>query len=136
MPDPTPFADWPRHLQASWRDCVERGEVDGHTPPTSVVEAYLQVAEAQGRRLAGIPWGDGRHDLADDEELMLAELPPTRATCASCGARELEHFYTAKAGCSMLCPGCFQARVVRGVAREANLDTQPTCSLSLDNPLF
>ncbi len=33
------------------------------------------------------------HDLADDEELMLAELPPTRATCARCGAGELEHFY-------------------------------------------
>ncbi len=50
-----PPTTWPRHLQASWRDCAERGEVAGHTPPTSVVEAYLMVAEAQGRRLAGIP---------------------------------------------------------------------------------
>ncbi len=96
-------ASWPRHLLASWRDCAERGEVDGHTPPTSIVEAYLQVAEAQGRRLAGIPWGDGRHDLADDEELM-----PTRTVCARCGARELEHFYTAKWTGKVLCPACHQ----------------------------
>ncbi len=136
-PDSTPYTDWPRHLQASWCDCAERGEVDGHTPPTSIVEAYLMVAEAQGRRLAGIPWGDGRHDLADDEEGFLdAGLGRKLAVCARCGAGDLEHFYTAKAGCSMLCPVCFQARVVRGVVREANLDTQPTCSLSLDNPLF
>ncbi len=101
-------ASWPRHLQASWRDCAERGEVDGHTPPTSVVEAYLMVAEAQGRRLAGIPWGDGRHDLADDEELMLAEMMPTRATCATCGAGDLEHFYTAKWTGKVLCSACHQ----------------------------
>ncbi len=106
MPDPTPFADWPRHLQASWRDCVERGEVDGHTPPTSVVEAYLMVAEAQGRRLAGIPWGDGTHDLADDEEWMLARLTPTRATCARCGAGDLEHFYSATRTGKVLCAAC------------------------------
>ncbi len=107
-PDSHPMADWPCHLQESWRDCAERGEVNGHTPPTSVVEAYLQVAEARGRRLAGIPWGDGRHDLADDEELMLAELPPTRATCARCGAGDLEHFYTAKWTGKVLCPACHQ----------------------------
>ncbi len=136
MPDPTPIASWPRHLQASWRDCAERGEVDGQNPPDNMIEAYLLVAEVRTKRLSAIPWGDGTHDLADDEELMLAEMTPTRATCARCGAGDLEHFYTAKAGCSMLCPGCFQARVVRGVVREANLDTQPTCSLSLDNPLF
>ncbi len=102
-----------------WRDCAERGEVDGHTPPTSVVEAYLMVAEAQGRRLAGIPWGDGRHDLADDEELMLAELPPTRATCARCGAGDLEHFYTSKRNGKTLCTDCFQQRVEQGLAWEA-----------------
>ncbi len=104
MADPLdPIASWPRHLQESWRDCAERGEVDGHTPPTSVVEAYLQVAEARGRRLAGIPWGDGRHDLADDEELT-----PTRATCARCGAGDLEHSYTAKWTGKVLCSACHQ----------------------------
>ncbi len=103
IPGATPFAQWPRHLQASWRDCAERGEVDGHTPPTAVVEAYLQVAEARARRLAGIPWGDGTHDLADDEELT-----PTRTTCARCGAGELEHFYTSRRNGKTLCTDCFQ----------------------------
>ncbi len=68
MPDPTPFADWPRHLQESWRDCGERGEVDGDNPPTSIVEAYLQGAEAQVRRLAGIPWGDPTDMVRYEEE--------------------------------------------------------------------
>ncbi len=39
------MASWPRHLKASWRDCAERGDVDAHNPPTSMLEAYLQVAE-------------------------------------------------------------------------------------------
>ncbi len=85
-----PTAAWPRHLQASWRDCAERGEVDGDNPPTSIVEAYLIVAQVRVRRLAGIPWGDGRHDFADDEESLLADLTPTRATCARCGAGDLD----------------------------------------------
>ncbi len=112
-------ASWPRHLLASWRDCAERGEVDGHTPPTSIVEAYLMVAEAQGRRLAGIPWGDGRHDLADDEESLLADLTPARAMCARCGAGDLEHFYTSKRDGRTLCAGCFAQRMERGLVREA-----------------
>ncbi len=41
------------------------------------------------------------------------------AACCDCGARSLEHFYTAKEGGSTLCPGCFQSRVERGVARKA-----------------
>ncbi len=93
-----PTVSWPRHLQESWHDCAERGEVDAQNPPDSMIEAYLQVAEAQGRRLAGIPWGDGRHDLEDDEELMLAELPPTRATCARCGAFVFERTAVEVAG--------------------------------------
>ncbi len=117
--DSTPTASWPRHLQASWRDCAERGEVDGDTPPTSIVEAYLIVAQLRVRRLAGIPWGDGTHDLADDEELMLAELTPTRATCARCGATHLDHFYTCKRDGRTVCAGCFQQRVKRGLVREA-----------------
>jgi hypothetical protein len=96
--DSTPYASWPRHLQASWRDCAERGEVDGDIPPTSIVEAYLIVAQVRVRRLAGIPWGDGTHDLAD--------LTPTRTVCARCGAGDLEHFYTSKRTGKILCPVC------------------------------
>ncbi len=85
-----PTTSWPLHLQASWRDCVERGEVDGQHPPESMIEAYLVVAEVRAKRVSGIPWGDGTHDLADDEELMLAELTPTCPTCARCRAGSLE----------------------------------------------
>ncbi len=114
-----PPTTWPRHLQESWRDCVERGEVDAQNPPDSLIEAYLLVAEVRTKRLSGIPWGDGRHDPADDEELMLAELTPTRATCAGCGAGDLEHFYTSKRDGRTLCADCFQQRVEQRLAREA-----------------
>ncbi len=33
--------DQPRHLQESWRDCAERGEVDAQHPPHSMIGAYL-----------------------------------------------------------------------------------------------
>ncbi len=78
---------WPRHLQVSWRDCAERGEVDGHTPPTSIVQAYLQVAEAGARRKL--------------------------AVCARCGAGELEYFYTSKRDGRTLCAGAFSAGLSR-----------------------
>ena len=45
-----PTASWPRHLQASWRDCAERGEVDGQNPPDNMIEAYLLVAEVRTKR--------------------------------------------------------------------------------------
>ncbi len=88
MPDPTPFADWPRHLQESWRDCAERGEVDGQHPPDSMIEAYLLVAEVRTKRLSGIPWGDGsQDDFADSEENAHPVQPRHRhAVCARCGA--------------------------------------------------
>ncbi len=103
-----PTASWPSHLQESWGDCTARGEVDAHNPPASIVEAYLQVAEARVRRLAGIPWGDRTHDLADDDEEYPAEFARRLATCAACGARDLEHFYTCKRDGRTLCAACFQ----------------------------
>ncbi len=111
-----PKAAWPRHLQEPWSDCTARGEVNGRNPPTTLVEAYLQVAEAQRRRLAGIPWGDGTHDLGVDEESLFADLTPTRATCATCGASHLEHFYRSKRDGRTLCVACFVQRVERGLA--------------------
>ncbi len=65
--------------------------MDGDNPPTSTVEAYLIVAQVRVRRLAGIPWGDGTHDLADDEEGFLdAALGRKLAVCARCGAGDLD----------------------------------------------
>ncbi len=93
--------------------------MDGDNPPTSIVEAYLIVAQVRVRRLAGIPWGDGKHDLADDEGRFLdAPLGRRLAVCARCGAGELGHFYTSKRDRLTLCAGCFQRRVERGQARE------------------
>ena len=40
-------------------------------------------------------------------------------SCANCGARDLEDFYTSKEQNSHLCFACFQARVGRGTAKEA-----------------
>ncbi len=110
---PNPTASWPHHLQASWRDCAEGGAVDGDNPPTSIVEAYLIVAQVRVRRLAGIPWGEGtQHDLADDEEeLLSANLRRTLAVCTRCGAGDLEHFYTGKRTGKVLCQACYERRV-------------------------
>ncbi len=50
-------------------------------------------------------------------------LRSTRAgavVCSDCGARHLEHFYTSRESTSVLCVGCFQSRVRRGVVQEAD----------------
>ena len=113
--DSTPTT-WPRDLRELWHACAERGEVDASNPPSSVVEAYLQVAEARVRRWASIPWGDGEHD---EEEDYSTELLQRLATCAACGAGNLEHFYTSIRRGKVLCAGCFAQRLERGVVREA-----------------
>ncbi len=94
--------------------------MDGDNPPMSIVEAYLIVAQVRVRRLAGIPWGDGSRDLADDEDgLPDAALGRNLAVCARCGAGDLEHFYTLKRRGTMLCKAYFQKQVEGGQAREA-----------------
>ncbi len=55
---------------------------------------------------------------AEDRALRSSRARPV--VCSDCGARHLEHFYTAKEGGSTLCPGCFQSRVKRGVVQEAD----------------
>ncbi len=55
---------------------------------------------------------------AEDRALLSSRERPV--VCSDCGARNLEHFYTSKAGGYALCPRCFQRRVERGVAREAD----------------
>ncbi len=54
---------------------------------------------------------------AEDRALRSSRARPV--VCSDCGARHLEHFYRSREGGSTLCPGCFQSRVERGVAREA-----------------
>lgn len=63
------FTDWPRHLQESWQDCVQRGEVDAQHPPDTLVEAYPQVAEARAWLLGGFRYDEpGQDDDAEAEE--------------------------------------------------------------------
>ncbi len=54
------------------------------------------------------------------EDRALRSSRARRVVCVDCGARHLEHFYTSRAGGSTLCAGCFQSRVMRGVAQEAD----------------
>ncbi len=120
-PDSTLIASWPRHLQESWRDCAQRGEVDAQNPPDSMIEAYLLVAEVRTKRLSGIPWGDGTQDdfAGAEEDEHFVQPRHRHAVCARCGAGDLEHFYTSRAGGAMLSAGCFQRRVEQGVPRSA-----------------
>ncbi len=52
------------------------------------------------------------------EDRALRSSRARRVVCVDCGARHLEHFYTARVGGSTLCPGCFQTRVAQGHAVE------------------
>ncbi len=88
---------------------------EGAISPDELKHEFARIAAARADML--------RRWQAEDQALGLAKVSP--AVCCDCGARDLEHFYTTRVGGSTLCPGCFQTRVVRGVAREANLDTQP-----------
>ncbi len=54
---------------------------------------------------------------AEDQALRSSRARP--AVCVDCGARELEHFYTARTRGSTLCQWCFQRRVEREVAQGA-----------------
>ncbi len=53
---------------------------------------------------------------AEDHARRSSRVRP--AICVDCGARDLEHFYTAEAGGFTLCPGCFQSRLTRGLPHE------------------
>ena len=54
------------------------------------------------------------------EDRALRSSRARAVICVDCGARHLEHFYTAGVGGSTLCAGCFQSRVKRGVVQEAD----------------
>lgn len=53
---------------------------------------------------------------AEDHACRSSRVRP--AVCVDCGARDLEHFYTARDSGATLCQGCFQSRLERGTARE------------------
>ena len=51
--------------------------------------------------------------------LLQGNRPKAPVSCADCGARDLEVFYTSKEQNYHLCPACFRARTERGTAKEA-----------------
>ncbi len=53
------------------------------------------------------------------EHRVLRSSTASPAIRVDCGARGLEHSYTARDSGATLCQGCFQRRVERGQAREA-----------------
>ncbi len=53
---------------------------------------------------------------AEDRALRSSRVKP--AVCVDCGARNLEPFYSSKAGAYALCAGCFQRSVNQGIGRE------------------
>ncbi len=118
-PDSTPFTDAPFALQALWNKFAISGEVDPRNPPATVREAYNQVVAVHLKEMRETVEAI-EADIRNAETDMLASAgPPDQATCLRCGARHLEHFYTSRESSSVLCVGCFQRRVERGVARGA-----------------
>jgi len=112
--------DLDAHIHAFQDDRTERASLDRINRAKEHWRAYVQgIAELQltlnkiaiERAALLSIW------RAQDRASGATTVSP--AACCDCGARSLEHFYTAKEGGSTLCPGCFQSGVARGQAREA-----------------
>ncbi len=103
-----PDSDAPIH--AFQDDLTERRSRDRITQAKEHWRAYLQGrAELELLRnkqtILLSAW------QAEDRARRSSRIRP--AVCVDCGARDLEHFYTSKAGGSTLCAQCFQGRVER-----------------------
>ncbi len=128
-PDSTPFTDAPFALKALWNKFALHGELNPHDPPATVREAYNQVVGVHLKEMRETVEAI-EADIRNAETDMLASAgPPDQATCLRCGARNLEHFYTARAGGATLCPGCFQRRAswkcVQGGKAEITTEGSP-----------
>ncbi len=53
-PDSTPFTDAPFALKALWHKFTLGGELDPHSPPATVQDAYTQVVEIQVRQMRDV----------------------------------------------------------------------------------
>ncbi len=128
-PDSTPFTDAPFGLKALWNKFALRGELDPLSPPASVREAYNQVVAVHLKEMRETLEAI-EADIRNAEMDMLASAgPPDQATCVRCGARNLEHFYTAKERGGAFYPGCFQRRAswkcVQGGKAEITTEGSP-----------
>ena len=109
------------HVHAFQDDLTERASLDRINRAKEHWRAYVQgIAELQltlnkiaiERAALLSIW------RAQDRASGATTVSP--AACCDCGARHLEHFYTARVGGSTLCLGCFRGRVERGVAQVAD----------------
>ncbi len=109
--------DYDAHIHAFQVDLTEQASRDRINLAKEHWRAYLQgraelelLLNKQAILLSA--W------QAEDRALRSSRARPV--VCVDCGARHLEHFYTARVGGSTLCRGCFQSRVERGTAKEAD----------------
>ncbi len=111
-PDSHPMADWSPDLYRWWNKFSLTGDVDADHPPATAREAHHLLIEAQLRQMQEVA-----QELQTNVDALMAEsedaLLPVNlrrklAVCAQCGARNLEHFYTAKRSGRTRCEACFQ----------------------------
>ncbi len=109
--------DYDAHIHAFQVDLTEQSSLDRINHAKEHWRAYVQgraelelIRNKQAILLSA--W--------QAEDRALRSFRTRRVVCSDCGARHLEHFYTARTDGSTLCQWCFQSRVNRGVAREAD----------------
>ncbi len=110
--------DYDAHIHAFQVDLTEQASLERINQAKEHWRAYVQgraelelIRNKQAILLSA--W------RAEDRALRASRA--RRVVCVDCGARHLEHFYTARVGGATLCAGCFQGRVGRGAAREADI---------------
>jgi len=98
----------PVTLQRLWKDLYRRHQGDGDKPVPSRFQLFKRVAD------------DLAHALLQIDSEALTEWDQLRgsstivgAVCGSCGAHDLEHFYTSRREGETLCADCFRMRVER-----------------------
>ena len=112
-----PMPAFDAHLHAFQDDRMDRASLDRINRAKEYWQAYLQgrAELALMRNKQAILLSAWQ---AEDQAMRASAV--NLASCADCGARNLEPFYTSRVGGSTLCRGCFQSRVARGVAKEAD----------------
>jgi hypothetical protein len=99
----------PVTLRRLWKDLYRRHQGDEEEPIPSCFQLVKRVAD------------DLAHVLLQIDSEALTEwdqLRGSRVLCASCGAHDLEHFYTSRREGETLCADCFRKRVGRVSQRE------------------
>ncbi len=104
--DSTRFTDAPFALKALWHKFALRGELDPHSPPATVREAYTQVVAVHLNEMRETVEAI-EADIRNAEMDMLASAgPPDQATCVRCGAGPLTQYLTSRDTGATYCPEC------------------------------